>query len=321
MDNSHRQIDILLFDGLNILDVAGPVQAFAAASYAGPVEYRLRYVTLDGAGVLASCGLRLEAGAVISPLNGQDLLVPGGEGIDAVMADPRYRRIIGDWREQGGDRRIISVCSGALALAQAGILDGLRATTHWVRAEQARRQFPRVLWSPDRLYHIEGNIMTSAGVSTGIDLALEIIRRDAGGDVALAVARELVVYLKRTGGQNQFADLLEAQFAGDSDLRKLVTALQQRPGHCWTLENMAEAAGLTPRTLSRRFTQAYGQSPVKFLERYRVKLASDVLSGGAPVGRAIEVSGFSDFQQMQRAFKRHLGRTVGTYRDNFCMAG
>ncbi|WP_428645415.1 GlxA family transcriptional regulator [Roseibium sp.] len=317
MDNSLRLIDILLFDGLNILDVAGPVQAFSSSNADGPERYRLRFVSADGKGVLSSCGLRLQADARATLDGTQDLLVPGGQGVDRALQDTRILDILAGWPSKGGNRRVLSICSGALILASAGLLKGKNATTHWRRAAQAHQQFPEVHWATEALYHIDGNVMTSAGVASGIDLALEIIRRDHGNAVALSVARELVVYLKRSGGQNQFTDLLEAQFSSDRELGRLVDALQDNPGADWTLETMADTAGLTPRTLSRRFSASSGLTPVKYLERYRLKRAADVLAGGAPVGSAIRVSGFSDFQQMQRAFKRHLNTTVGEYRDKF----
>lgn len=321
MDKLCHQIDVLLYDDVNLLDVAGPVQAFSAVNDLQPGRYGLRYVSLAGSAVRSSCGLRLAVDAQFTDQGGQDVLVPGGMGVDEVMTDRRVLDGLAGWVGGDDDRRVISVCSGALILAAAGLLDGRKATTHWGREQQVRALFPAVRWATNELYHIDGRIMTSAGVTAGIDLALEIIRRDCGDDIALMVARELVVYLKRTGGQNQFADLLEAQFSGDRALRQLIDALQADPGHGWTLDDMADAAGLTARTLSRRFTAAFGQSPVKFLERYRVKRASDVLSGGAPAGRAVEVSGFGDFQQMQRAFKRQLGTTIGGYRRNFSASG
>ncbi len=325
MDNPPRQIDILLYDGVNALDVAGPAQAFIAANTRRETRYRLRFVSADGGGVSAHCGLRLGADAGLSDARlsdaglsnaqSRDILVPGGQGVDQAMDDPRIIDGLRGWRDGAG--RVISVCSGALILARAGFLDGRKATTHWARDHQARELFPAVRWSTNDLYHIDGRTMTSAGVTAGIDLTLDIIRRDYGGDLALLVARELVVYLKRPGGQNQFADLLEAQFSGNRDLARLISALQTHPGRDWTLERMADCAGLTPRTLSRRFGAAFGQSPVKYLERYRVKRATDMLVSGAPVGRAIAASGFADFQRMQRAFKRQLGTTIGDYQRKF----
>ena len=312
-----RCINILLFNNVNILDVAGPAQAFSSANDSAQERYRLRYVSVDGAAVTSSCGLKLSADAIISEEAIGDLLIPGGGGVDLALQDQHLRHLIQNWQNTDFDRRVISICSGAMLVANAGLLDGRKATTHWRRGQQARRQFPAVLWSTDELYHIDGSIFTSAGVTSGIDLSLEIIRRDCGSEIALSVARELVVYLKRSGGQSQFADLLEAQFSSDPELSRLITALHQEPGLNWTLERMADVAGMTPRTLSRRFSTMTGYSPVKFLERYRVKRAADVISNGVSVGKSIDLSGFNDFQQMQRAFKRHLGTTVGSYQQKF----
>jgi transcriptional regulator GlxA family with amidase domain len=318
MDNPTRQLDVLLFDGLNILDVAGPVQTFSSANSKEHTFYRLRHVSVDGRPVTTSCGLKLgvDGGAAIGP-DAQDLLIPGGRGVDQALDDPRIGRLITDWYNIRGDRRIISVCSGALLLANTGVLNGLPATTHWSRRQQVRRMFPDVAWDINRLYCNDGHIMTSAGVTSGIDLALAIVRQDCGTSVALRVARELVVYLKRAGGQDQFADLLEAQFSAEKELVALVDALLATPQKEWPLGRMADFAGLTSRTLTRRFAAHLGQTPAKFLERIRVKRAADALSAGAPVGRAMVVAGFSDFQQMQRAFKRQLGSTVGHYQQRF----
>ncbi len=312
-----RHIDILLFDDLNILDVAGPVQAFSSANHAGPTRYHLRYVTLDGQGARSSCGLQMMADAALTPGQGQDLLIPGGRGVDALLHQPALQQHLRTWHDAGPDRRVMSICSGALLLADAGLLTGRPATTHWSRTAQVHSQFPDVDWRMDDLYRIKDRIMTSAGVTSGIDLALEVIRRDHGATVALAVARELVVFLKRSGGQNQFADMLAAQFTPDTAVARLITALQERPGDAWTLDRMADTAGLTTRTLVRRFSDQTGLSPVKFLERYRVKRACDGLSAGLPMGQCITVSGFRDFQQMQRAFKRQMGTTVGRYAARF----
>lgn len=318
MDNPTRQLDVLLFDDLNILDVAGPVQTFSSANDEDNSFYEVRHVSVDGGSVTSSCGLKLGVDGVasIGP-DAQDLLIPGGRGVDEALKDSRIGELITDWHNLVGDRRIISVCSGALLLANAGILDGHQATTHWSRGQQVRAMFPNVTWDINRLYFNKGQIKTSAGVTSGIDLALAIVRQDCGTLVALRVARELVVYLKRAGGQDQFADLLEAQFSAEKELVVLVDALLDSPQKDWTLERMADFSGLTPRTLTRRFAAHPGQTPAKFLERIRVKRAADTLSAGAPVGRAMEIAGFSDFQQMQRAFKRQLDSTVGNYQQRF----
>ena len=318
MDKRTHQMEVLLFDDVNILDVAGPVQTFSSASELAHPAYRVRFVSIDGKPVKASCGLALmvDGTACVSGA-ADDLIVPGGCGVDAALQNCAIIDLISDWRQGRKDRRIISICSGALLLAKAGQLDGMSATTHWSRRRQALEMFDDVEWDTDRLYFDLGPVMTSAGVTSGIDLALAIVRRDCGPSVALAVARELVVYLQRSGGQHQFADLLEAQYASDRQLRYLMERLVETPGGSWTLERMAETAGLTSRTLTRRFSQCYALSPVKFLERLRVKMASDALSAGAPVVQTIALAGFGDYQQMQRAFKRQLGTTIGEYRNRF----
>lgn len=318
MDNNPRYIDVLLFDGLNVLEIAGPAQAFSTANTVDQQYYRVRYVSIDGEDVVASCGLRLGvSGAATGKGDAQDLIIPGGHGVDNAMLDPRFSHLISQWIDQQDNKRIIAVCSGALLLAQTGLLDGRIATTHWGRQTQACQQFPQVNWAVNQLYCVDGPLLSSAGVTSGIDLSLEIIRRDCGPEVALRVARQLVVYLKRDGGQAQFSDLLESQFAADSQLTKLINAIVAVPAKQWTLEAMSEVACMTPRTLTRRFVKVFGRSPHKYLERLRVKLAADALSSGAPISSALNVSGFGSFQQLQRAFKRQLDTTVGAYQNRF----
>ncbi|WP_106744372.1 GlxA family transcriptional regulator [Yoonia maritima] len=317
MDNTDRRIDVLLYDGVNAVDVTGAAQVFSSATDLADARYAIRYVSMAGDPVQSSCGLRLMADAAFDiGSDADDLIVPGGQGVDRALECTPILDLIAGWQSRDG-RRVISVCSGALLLAKAGLLNGRVATTHWRRTSCAVSQFPDVDWQIDRLYCCDGTVMTAAGVTSGIDLALAILRKDHGDDTALQVAREMVVYLHRPGGQHQFADVLTAQFAQTEDLRVLVDAMVDNPQHEWTLDQMADVAFMTPRTLTRRFAAGYGLSPVKFLERIRVKLAEAALGAGAPVAHACTVAGFRDFQQMQRAFKRHNNTTVGEYRKRF----
>lgn len=321
MDNHPISIDFLLYDGVNLLEVAGPAQVFTTANEVSGPRYKLSFLSGDGAPITTTCGLVLQVnGPALTKPSSHDLLVPGGRGVDAALASRQIGHAIEQWHAQTANERLIAVCSGALLVAACGLLDGRVATTHWCRQSQAKAQFPAVAWEEDSLFCIDGRYCSSAGVSAGIDLALELVRRDCGGATALAVARHLVMHVKRDGGQSQFSDLLVAQLANDTALEGLVTTLLQNPRANWTLEQMAEHAGLTPRTLSRRFQKEMSTTPHKFLERLRIKIASDVLSSGGSTGKAIEVSGFTDFQNMQRAFKRQLGTTVGTYRQRFGVA-
>ncbi|GFE63797.1 GlxA family transcriptional regulator [Litoreibacter roseus] len=308
-----RTIDVLLFDGVNLLDVAGPVQAFEAAHVNGRETYSVRFISTDGAPVRASCGLKLAAdGALSAATPSDDLLIPGGTGVDALTEDEATLKAVKAFATQAPKGRLISVCSGALVLAAAGLLDGRPATTHWSRASDART-YKNVLWDLDRISISTGRIYTSAGVTTGIDLALSIIREDCGPATALAVARELVVQLHRTGGQSQFATHLDAQFAVGSTLTRLIEQVVTEPKGNWSLENLANAAGMNPRTLSRHFKRDLQETPAQFVERVRVEHARGLLSEDRPLKQVAIDSGFGDLQRMRRAFQRRFGIHVSDY--------
>lgn len=310
-----RRIDVLLFDGLNMLDVAGPVQAFEAATFNKEKAYAIRYVSNNERGVRASCGLQLSADAPFSTKGMEnDLLIPGGSGVDAMMADAEVLQLVRKY--QAGKGRIISVCSGAMILAAAGVLDGLSATTHWTRQEQTR-EFPEVDWDLDKISISQGKVFTSAGVTTGIDLALAIIELDCGPSVALAVARELVVQLRRTGGQSQYAFHLAGQFSGDETLACLIEKVVAEPHLNWTLDRMAEVSGIHPRTLTRRFKSEVEETPAHFVERVRVDHARNLLQGDRPLKRVAAESGFGDLQRMRRAFQRRFGVQISEYKNMF----
>jgi len=318
MDKKRRAIDVLLFDGANLLDVAGPVQAFNEAKLNAIAAYQIRFVAVEASVIKTSCGLHITAPHALSADSAaNDLLIPGGDGIDGMLGNQPLQQLIRNWHRARPDGRVISICSGALLLADAGILDGRTATTHWSRESQVKRMFPHVHWSLDQIFTLDNDIRTSAGVTTGIDLALNIIKQDCGAKCALAVARELVVYLQRSGGQSQYAQILEWQFGAEHTLANVIDHLIEQPARNWTLESMADLAGLTPRTLTRKFSVSLNTSPMKFLELLRVRLSSDLLSTGMPAIRVASCVGFNDLQNMRRAYKRQLGTTLGEYIDRF----
>lgn len=311
-----RTIDVLLFEDVNLLDVSGPVQAFQTARINGRPKYRLRYVSLDGKSVRACCGLTLGAEAKISATSdANDLLIPGGEGVDALASNQRVHKII-QRRAATGEARLISVCSGALILAAAGILDGHVATTHWSRLADTHK-YKNVRWDLDRISTSNEQIFTSAGVTTGIDLALAIIRADCGAEVALDVARELVVQLRRTGGQSQYAMHLAGQFTRDGALTKLIEQVVSQPHLKWTLETLADSAGMNVRTLSRHFKRDLNESPAQFVEKVRVDHARGLLMEEIPVKQIAADSGFGDLQRMRRAFQRRFGVGLTEYQSVF----
>ncbi len=312
-----REIDILLFDKVNLLDIAGPAQAFASAQLDGLPQYRTRFVSVDGHPVQSGCGLRLCADAVASiDSNAKDLIIPGGQGVDTLMQQADVLNLVRQWNNDS-DRRLISVCSGALVLANAGVLNGRNATTHWSRNQQVQRQFPQVNWLIDKLYVRDQNVFTSAGVTTGIDLSLAVIQMDHGGQCALDVARELVVYMQRHGKQSQFAGLVDLQLQPSDSLAMLVDAIVEFPERMWSVEHMAEFCNLTQRTLTRRCHKHLNTSPKRFVEKVRVSKACEWISTGIPLGLVISRSGLTDQQQMNRAFKRQLGTSVNEYLGRF----
>ena len=202
-------------------------------------------------------------------------------------------------------------------LANAGILDGKPATTHWSRQAQITRRFPAVNWDLDQIYILQDGLCTSAGVTTGIDMALRLIRQDCGGECALRVAQELVVSIHRSGGQRQFTPNLKAQFATQGALGSLIDAVFENPQAVWTLTEIAAFAHMTPRSLSRHFNREIGLSAIKFLEHVRVKHVCDRLLTGMPLARALKHSGFGDTQRLNRAFQRVMGTNTAAYQRQF----
>ncbi|OCX65755.1 hypothetical protein BFP70_06310 [Thioclava sp. SK-1] len=316
-----RVIDVLLYEDLNLLDVAGAVQAFDTAFYDGRRVYQPRYVSVDGRSVRASNGLVMGVqDRLRSDSPADDLLVPGGEGAGHMCQHPKVLDTLRDWVARPGDQRLISICSGALVLAAAGVLDGRRATTHWARAAQLA-QWPKVQWDLDRICVDDGRVYTSAGVSTGIDLALSIIRADCGKAVALDVARELVVQLRRSGGQSQYAMHLAGQFTDDDLLTQLIEAIVADPRRRWDLPMLAQEAGVTARTLSRRFRQHMDVTPIQFVERVRVDHARSLLEARLPLKQVAHSSGFGDTQRLRRAFDRQLNTAAAEYAQIFGTVG
>ena len=310
-----RTLTILLYDGLHLVDVAGPAEALRQAG-----GYCLQFASVGAAEVRAQCGVRLAADLAIDRVHGpSDLLIPGGDGIEQALTDPALLGIVAGWRDHRPDARLISVCSGALLLAAAGVLNGRPATTHWCRADQVQRNWPQVDWQLNQIHVHDGPVWTSAGVTSGIDLALALIRHDHDAQTALTVARQMLVPVQRGGGQDQYAALLEAQYSTTDRLAPLIRAVTAQPGDDWTLASMADFAALTPRTLSRLFQRDLGVSPARFVERVRTDWAGNALAGGAAPHRVAAAAGFGDLQRMDRAFQRQHDCTSRAWLRRFGM--
>jgi transcriptional regulator GlxA family with amidase domain len=300
-----RKIAVVVFPDFQILDATGPIAAFEIAGRLSPGAYALEVLTAGGGTVASSSGVRL----LSEPLDEQaydTLLIAGGNGSRSyVELAPTV-----DWvrRRSPQVRRTASVCSGAYLLAEAGLLDGKRATTHWGRSDHFARRYPKVRLEPDRIFVREGEIWTSAGITAGIDLALALIEDDLGADIARQTAQQLVVHQRRPGGQSQFSALLEMG-GPNGRFAELMDWIRERLCEPLGVERLAGQAAMSPRHFARAFTAETGVTPAKAVERLRLEAARvRVETGHEPIDRVAEAAGFRDPERMRRAFLRAFGQ-------------
>ena len=304
-----------------MLDITGPLQVFASANdlcrrSGSPAPYELVTVACRSP-VATSAGLALAAEDLSPSYIALDtLIVPGGFGIDLACRDSGLVAWVKSRAEQA--RRVASVCSGAFLLATAGLLDGRQAATHWQRCDEFRQRFPDVRLQPDPIYVRDKDLWTSAGVTAGIDMALAMLQEDHGRDLALAVARQLVVFLKRPGGQSQFSSGLALQEKTDrfDDLHAWILLNLKRT---ITLTDLASQVGMSPRSLSRRYKQETGRTPMRAVEELRLERARQLLEQGAQVARAARNSGYGTEETMRQAFHRRYGVSPQAYRERFSL--
>jgi transcriptional regulator GlxA family with amidase domain len=297
-----RNVLLALFANFQLLDAAGPITAFEIASRFAPGAYRLRVCAQEAGLVPSSSGVAMPAETMRGQRDVDTLMVVGGNGTPAAMRDAAF--IASIQRIAGRVRRISSVCSGAYLLAQAGLLDGKRATTHWRRAAELPRLFPKVQLEADCIYIKDGNLWTSAGISAGIDLSLAMIAEDFGEDVASSVAREMVVYAKRPGGQAQHSALLDLDA---SRFAKLNTWMREHLSEDLSVDRLAHQAAMSPRNFARAYAAETGVTPAKAVERMRTEAARAALEGGGSIQAIARRTGFIDPERMRRAFVRLYG--------------
>ncbi|MFH0178812.1 GlxA family transcriptional regulator [Streptomyces cacaoi] len=307
---------IVLFDGVQSLDVTGPLEVFAGAERHTPGTYRIRTASLDGTPVRTSSGLTLVPDEALTRACGpHTLLVPGGRGTRRPDTTP-----LTDWLRVHAPRaeRLVSVCTGATLLAAAGLLDGRRATTHWAYCDRLARDHPAVRVDPDPIYVRDGHVYTSAGVTSGIDLALALVEEDLGRDAALTIARHLVVFLRRPGNQAQFSAQLAAQTAERAPLREVQQWITEHPAADLSVESLAARALLSPRHFARAFRDETGMTPGRYVDRVRLeharRLLEDTADGVEEISRA---SGYGTPEAMRRAFVKALGTPPAEYRRRF----
>ncbi|PZR72811.1 MAG: AraC family transcriptional regulator [Chthoniobacterales bacterium] len=318
------RIGFLGYEQANALDIAGPAEAFASA------------VRSDGKGKLERCydvsiigltrrAFTTESGLVFLPTATIDaspkldtLIIPGGCG----LRSPDINRKVAQWltEKTKGTRRVASVCTGIYGLAATGLLDGRRVTTHWRFAADVAKRFPKLRMEPNALFVKDGSFYSSAGVTAGIDLALALIEEDFGSKVALTAAREMVVYLKRSGGQEQYSEPLQFQTNSSDRFAELVAWMTNNPTEEMSVESLARRASLSPRQFFRRFKEHFGSSPGTFVETLRLNEARRRLTvAEVSIENVAESVGFNGADSFRRAFARRFRVTPSKFRRHFAL--
>ena len=314
-----KTIAILALPGMQLLDVSGPLDVFAQANLeTGREAYALKVVACEAGPVSSSSGARLLPDAVVGePLGALDTFIVAGAPHAASM---HYKPELLAWirHSAGQARRFGSVCTGAFALAAAGLLDGRRITTHWASVDTMLAQYPRVTVEADALHVRHGKLRTSAGVTAGLDLALSLVEEDLGRGVAMAVAAQLVMFFKRPGGQLQFSRRGEAGPSGRSALQEVQRWVAAHPHLAHSVDSLAAHAGLSPRHFARLFHAEVGITPAAWVEATRIAAARALLesSGDAPKQVAARC-GFANVDTLRRAFVKHVGVTPADYRRRY----
>lgn len=320
-----RRIALVGYDGVQSLDLVGPFEVFSmASSFGGGDLYEPMLASPEGGDIRCNSGLRLAGSTALADLpEDLDTVLVGG-GHEAGLRAMGENETALDWlrARAATTRRMGSVCSGALVLAASGLLDGRRATTHWGVCEEMRALRPAVKLEPDAIFVADPPFYTSAGVTAGIDLCLALVEADHGPDLALAVARNLVLFMRRPGGQTQYSAGLNVQAAATPKLRQLIADVSADPAAELTLPILAARAGMTERTFSRVFHRETGVTPAAFVEAARLDRAKALLeTSDWPLARVAERAGFGSLDGLHRAFQKRLGATPGEYRQRFGRIG
>ncbi|QJB58353.1 GlxA family transcriptional regulator [Pseudodesulfovibrio sp. zrk46] len=317
-----KRMEFFLYPGMVALDVSGPLEVFHAAdemlSRNGREEdgYELIFSAIRPGPVPTSSGLRFHADVRPGMAEVDTLLVPGGMVAEAVSTEPSVADAVR--KAAGKARRVVSVCTGAFLLAAAGVLDGRRVTTHWMMTDRLAELYPDIQMEADAIYVQDGDVATSAGVTAGIDLALAMVEDDYGPDLAIEVARLLLLYRRRPGSQSQFSATLALQAKVGKRFKPLMDWVETHLDQKLTVEQLAEKAHMSPRTFARIFPSETGMSPARFIEQMRIDRARELLESGAEGLEHVALeAGFGREERLRRAFQRRLGVSPAQYRAHF----
>jgi len=313
-----RNVALLVFDGIQVLDATGPAAVFGAANdAAGRPFYRLHILSAAGGPVTSNSGVVLQTAPLSSLAAGSadTVLVVGGSkaGLQAMARDETVRA----WMTQScaKARRYGSICTGAFVLAAFGLARGKRVATHWEATAILGSRHPELDVDANALYVEDGRLWTSAGVTTGIDMCLALVARDLGDAVANAIARRLVLYARRPGYQSQFSPVLAAQARADTSFSGLLEWMRDHLAESLDVERLAEQAGMSPRNFHRRFTEAVGETPARFVETLRLDQARHLLEGQASLKEIAARTGYASQGQFSKAFVRRFGVSPGLFRE------
>jgi transcriptional regulator GlxA family with amidase domain len=312
MTRPHR-INIVAYEGCQLLDVTGPAAVFGAANEGrGQPFYDVQIISPDGGAVVTNSGVALQSRRI----GGQPdtLLVAGGSlGLKSAMARPDLRRWLR--RVAPKARRYGSVCTGAFVLAAAGLLDGKRVATHWASCQRLAERFSALEVDADSLYVVDGKVWTSAGVTTGIDMALALVEADLGAALANLIARHFVLYARRPGYQSQFSPLLQAQTAAETPFVELIDWMGAHLDQPLDVPALAARAGLSERSFYRKFTEATGKTPAHFVESLRLDAARTLLAKGLPLKAIAGKVGLRSSARLGQAFERRFGMAPSLFRE------
>jgi len=319
-----RKVIMVTYPDAHILDIVGPLEILTGSKYFlpdGPAPYDVTVVATKAGPVGTTSGLTIDAQASFADAmqDGAEidtLIVSGGHGTTSALEDDLLLDYVRTAAPRS--RRVVSICTGAMILAEAGLLNGKRASTHWWWCPVLEHRYPQVTVDRDAIFVRDGNVWTSAGVTAGMDLALALVEMDWGHDIALQVARYNVMYMMRPGGQSQFSAHLVAQNAEDPAINAALDHILQNPADSLTVTGLAAMAGLSERTFARRFKGETGVTPAAYVETSRVQAARVALETTTQsIDQVALQSGFQNAERMRRAFQRHLGVSAGEYRERF----
>jgi len=317
-------VAMVAYPDAHILDIVGPLEVLSGVDLFSPdgkARYHASLLAADVAPIQTTSGLTLQPNLCFAQARQQDLaidtlIISGGHGTSDAMRDEELLAFV-KWAS-GKARRVVSICTGAMILAELGMLDGRRATTHWWWAPILAKRYPQVLVEPDSIYVRDGRIWTSAGVTSGMDLALALVEEDFGHDTALQVARYNVMYMMRPGGQAQFSANLIAQQSDDPVISRVLAHIRDKPGDGLGVPALAAVACMSERSFARKFKDYVGMTPATYVELARLQAARVVLEqSNTLIERVATECGFGSAERMRRVFQRHLGISASDYRDRF----